>query len=247
MKTKTNPSILIVRCAAFNKAGKGDGRNTFAARLVAVFFLTALLFFGAGCTTMSVTPLTTCDAAAYAQHDQKGGLVIGIQPITNKGEVKDMFKVNLLDKGLLPILVVAENQSVSDSFIIAKEKITVLTDASGASSSSQRKQVTSGATGTALGITGAALAGVGSLAAVPLVITGMKLASNATVIQHGLADKEFYSRTLGPGEKAQGFVYFQFPKESPPTGGHHVVAEIKNSATGETAIFDFSVNLTLHQ
>ena len=83
------------------------------------------------------------------------------------------------------------------------------------------------------------------MAAAPLLFAGLKMASNATVIQHNLADKEFYSRTLGPGEKAQGFVYFQFPKESPPSGNYHVVAEVKTSAGGKGTTFDFPVNLTL--
>ena len=196
---------------------------------------------------MSVTPLTTGNAASYTQHEQKNGVAVGIHPITDKGEIKDMFKVNLLDKGLLPILVVAENQSASASFIIAKEKIVVLSETTGTTNTSQRKEVTSGTAGTAVGIAGAVLVGAGSLAAAPLLFAGLKMASNATVIQHNLADKEFYSRTLGPGEKAQGFVYFQFPKESPPSGNYHVVAEVKNSATGEATTFDFPVNLTLPQ
>src|ERR1017187_7148030 len=174
----------------------------------------------AGCTTMSVTPLTTGNADSYTQHEQKNGLVVGIHPMTDKREIKDMFKINLLDKGLLPILVVAENQSPAASFIIAKDKVSILNEANGTTSSSQRKKVTSGG-GEALAITGGILVATGSLVAAPLLFTGMQKASNASVIEFNLADKEFYSGTLGPGEKAQGFVYFQFPKGSPPSGNYH--------------------------
>jgi hypothetical protein len=83
------------------------------------------------------------------------------------------------------------------------------------------------------------------LVAAPLLFIGMQEASNASVIEFNLADKEFYSWTLGPGEKAQGFVYFQFPKNSPPSGSYHVVAEVRNPATGEATTFDFPANLTL--
>jgi hypothetical protein len=189
--------------------------------------------------TMSVTQLTTGSAVSYAEHEQKNGISIGIKPMTNKGEIEDMFKVNLLDEGLLPILVVAENQSASASFIIAKDKVFVLNEATKTTSSSQRKEVTSGISATAVGYAGAALGST------PLLIAGVIMASDATVIQHNLADKEFYSRTLGPGEKAQGFVYFQFPKESLPSGSYHLVAEVTNSATGKATTFDFPVNLTL--
>jgi hypothetical protein len=178
------------------------------------------------------------------QHEQKNGVAVAIRPMTDKREIEDMFKVSLLDKGLLPILVVVENQSTAASFIVAKDKLTVLNEATGATSSSQRKQVTSGA-GAAMRDTGAVLVAVGSLAAAPLLFTGMQKASNASVIEFNLADKEFYSWTLGPGEKAQGFVYFQFTKNSPPSGNYHVVAEVKNPATGEATTFDFPANLTL--
>lgn len=189
--------------------------------------------------TMSVTPLTTGSAVSYAEHEQKNGITIGIKPMTNKGEIVAMFKVNLFDVGLLPILVVAENQSASASFIIAKDKVFVLNEVTKTTSSSQRKEVTSGISATAVGYAGAALGST------PLLIAGVIMASDATVIQHNLADKEFYSRTLGPGEKAQGFVYFQFPKESLPSGNYHLVAEVTNSATGKATTFDFPVNLTL--
>ena len=212
-------------------------------KLMAGTVLLGTLF--TGCSTMKVTPLTTGSADSYTQHEQQNGVVVGIRPMTDKGEIKDIFKVNLLNKGLLPILVVVENKSAAASFIVAKEKIAVLCDATGASSTSQRKAVKSGTAGTVVGITGAVLLGAGSVAGAPFAIVGMKMASNATVVQHNLADKEFYSRTLGPGEKAQGFVYFQYPKESPPAGNYHIMVELKNSATGEAVAFDFPANLTL--
>ena len=211
--------------------------------LLSIAASTALLL-GSGCSTMKMTQLRTGGADSYTQHEQKNGVVVGVRPMTDKREIEDMFKVNLLNKGLLPILVVVENKSQAASCMIAKDQIVVVNEATGATSSSQRKQVTSGA-GAAMRDTGAVLVAVGSLAAAPLLFTGMQQASNASVIEYNLADKEFYSWTLGPGEKAQGFVYLQFPKDSPPSGNYHVAAEVKNPATGEATTFDFPVHLTL--
>ena len=208
-----------------------------------------LLFFASGCSTMKVPPLTTGSAGSYAQHEQKDGLVVGIQPMTDKREINDMFKVDLLDKGVLPVLIVAENQSASASFIMARDKISIQNEATGTASSSQRGKVTSG-TGQALETTGVIMVGLGPLSlatavvGLPLASVGMQKASSASVIEFNLADKEFYSSTLGPGAKAQGFLYYQFPKGSPPSGIFHVVAEIKNPASGETTAFDFPVNIT---
>jgi len=236
---------MFISCYHPFAGGKNARLNNFAVKLVADLFSLVLLFLLSGCTTMSVAPLKTGDADSYTQHEQKNGLVIGIRPMTDKREIKDMFKNNLLDNGLLPILVVAENQSASASFVIAKEKVFVLNEDTGTTSRSQTTEVASGDAGTAIGLTGAVLDLANPVLAAPMIIAGAKMASNATVIQYNLADKEFYSRTLGPGEKAQGFVYFQFPKDSPPSGNYHIVAQVKDPSTGGTTTFDFPVNLTL--
>ena len=217
----------------------------------------ALLLF-AGCSTMTVPPLTTGSADSYAQHQQKDGLVIGVQPMTDKKQVEDEFKVNLLEHGLMPILLVVENQNPASSFIVAKENVAVLNGITGTTNTApvdktaQRAQVASGATSAgqatgdaAIGVMSVAIAIPGAdVLAVPLIIASAKLSSDATVVQYGLADKEFYSRTLGPGEKAYGFLYLQFPKVSPPSGEYHVIAKVKNAATRDETAFDFPVNLT---
>ncbi len=204
--------------------------------------LMPLLVVASGCGTMKVTELKTNMADSYTDHAEKNGVVIGIHPMTEKKEIKETFRVNLLEKGLLPILLVAENRSAASSIILAKDRIFVLSERAGATNTSQSTKVASGSAGTALGITGASMLAATSLAGAPLLIAGLKMASDATVIQHNLADKEFYSRTLGPGQKAQGFVYFQYPKGKPPSGIHHVVIELKDSSTGEPTPFDFKVN-----
>ena len=207
----------------------------------------ATLSMFAGCSTMKVSPLTTGDADSYTQHQQQHGLVVGVQPMTDKKEIEGVFKVNLLDHGLLPILVVAENQSSSENFIIAKEKVTVSSAVPGTPHLTQSGEVGAGASsaGSATGWAGAAMALASPALAAPLIIASAKLGSDATVVQYNLADKEFYSRTLGPGQKAQGFLYLQFPKASPPAGEYHVIAKVKDSATGEETAFDFPVNLTV--
>ena len=200
---------------------------------------------------MKVAPLTTSSADSYTQHEQRNGLVVGIRPMTDKREIEDMFKVNLPDKGLLPILVVVENQDPTASFIMLKNKLWVQNEAMATNNSTQQRgKVTSGA-GEGMSTAGGVMMGLGAFAlplfvvGAPLALAGNKVASDASVIEFNLADKEFYSWTLGPGEKARGFVYFQFPKSSPPSGNYHFVAEVKNPATGETIPFDFPVSLTL--
>jgi len=229
---------------------KGSGLNNFVEKLVAGLLLLVLPILGSGCSTMKVSPLSTGNAASYAEHEEKNGLVFAIRPMTDRQEIEDMFKIDLLDKGLIPILVVAENQSPAASFIILKNKVYVQNGATAMSNSSPRKKMTTG-TGDAMLNTGAVMVGLGGFAlpllvvGAPILFTGEQKASNASVIEFNLADKEFYSRTVGPGEKAQGFVYLQLPKEAPDGGNYHVVAEVQNSATGESTTFDLPASFTL--
>ncbi len=215
-----------------------------------LFLATCLILSGAGCSTMHVAPITSGSADSYVEHEQIDGLVVGVRPMTDKAEVKETFKIDLLDKGLLPILVVAENKSPTVSFIIPREKVGVLDNATGITSASQRKKVTS-SSGEVMANTGAVLVGLGGYAlplaviGMPLEFTGMQKQSNASIIEFNLADNEFYTHTLGPGDKAQGFIYYQLPKDAAALSNCHVVAEAKNPATGETTAFDFPLNINL--
>src|SRR5438874_5838500 len=115
------------------------------------------LFLQTGCATMKVTELKAGSADSYAQHEQKGGVAVGIHPMTDKKEIKQTFKVDLLEKGLLPILLVAENQSASSSFILAKEKVLVSSEANIATNTLQHGAITSETPGGAVAIAGASL------------------------------------------------------------------------------------------
>jgi hypothetical protein len=99
---------------------------------------------------------------------------------------------------------------------------------------SQKKQIASGTSGTAMAMVGAAAISL------PLVIVGMKLASDATVIQHNLAEKELYKRTLPPGQNVHGFVYYPFPKDTAITGRHRFVVELIEPTSGEATSFVFN-------
>ena len=190
-----------------------------------------------GCGTMDVPTLKTQSAETYTQHIEKDGVILAVHPLTEAREIKEAFRVDLRKQGLLPILLVAENRSALSSFILAKDKVQVFNDATGITNTSHQNQVASGTGGRAalaVGMVGLSL---------PLVIAGLKMASDATVIQHNLADKELYSRTLAPGQKAQGFIYFQYPKGIPPAGAYQIAVELKNSASGDTIPFQFNVNL----
>ena len=165
--------------------------------------------------------------------------------MTSRTETQELFKVDLQKAGLLPIFLVAENRSDSASFVIAKEKVQVLDAATGTTSGSQRTKVKSEKGGNTTAVVGAALLPVTLGVGAPLLFAGMKMASDATVIQHNLGANEFYSRTLDPGQRAQGFIYFQYPPEPSLASDYHLTVELKDSASGKIIPVDVPVRLTL--
>src|SRR5947208_2667008 len=81
-----------------------------------------------GCTTMEVTKMNAQAAGSYANSAQKSGVAIGVEPMLESRRMKETFKLNLIDRGLLPILLVVENNSPDASFILAKDKVYVLSE-----------------------------------------------------------------------------------------------------------------------
>ena len=77
--------------------------------------LAALIALGSGCTTMKVKPLVERSPDSCPYHDQQQGLANRVHPVTHKREVKEIFRTDLRARGILPILVVAENRNSSAS------------------------------------------------------------------------------------------------------------------------------------
>jgi len=200
---------------------------------VLVFVLNLLLV---SCATMDIPESKVRAAESYPLKTEHSKLLIAVHPVTDKTEINETFRTNLLDKGILPILVVAENRNPSTSFVLAKNKIAVVNRESVETSTAQRGRVTSETPGSALAMAGAAVISL------PLLVVGMKMMSDAQVIEHNLGDKEFYSRTVGPGQKVHGYIYFQLPQGTAALTQHHVLVEVVDSSTGEAMTFDFPIS-----
>ena len=197
------------------------------------------------CSTMKVPEFKVRETASYQFATETNGLMVAVQPVTDKKQLKETFQVDLVNKGIVPILVVVENRSNS-SFLVAKEKVHVV-NASASTNSSVGRKVASGSGGEQTAMAGAALLGVAVLAApaavvvaAPLVIAGAKAASNADVIRHNLADKGLTSHTVEPGKRAYGYLYFDLPKGE-KFGGRQVLVELTDTATSQPLTFVFNV------
>ena len=205
-----------------------------------------------GCATTSVQrPAATIEPKKL----EIDGLMFMAQPMTDIAELKRTFKVNLLVKGVLPIKLTVENRNPSKSFTIDREKVLVMTEKSAGTNSARPGEIARDLStynvnkGQQLGgAVGASLAM--PLVAVPLffLVVAASPATGAVIdraAEFNLTGKEFYTRTLDPGRRAEGFVYFRLPKEGMLAGPCHVVAQVKNAVTGQITPFDLKVDLDL--
>jgi hypothetical protein len=137
----------------------------------------------------------------YKTTTSEGGLALAAETVDDLQTQKKYFSTELTPKGFLPVMIVMENRSAADSFVVQKSGI-----AYGASSLS---------TPDARSKTGERL-GVASLAALSLggALIAAKLISNASKVQQNIVTRELQSRTLSPGSTAHGFLYVPVPKKA---------------------------------
>lgn len=179
-------------------------RNLFC-RVISAYLLSFMLILN-GCTTLTLEPYVGQRVDQYKNYKIKNGLALATKPITDATESKKYFGVDLLSKKVLPVFIVVENQSVSSSFTILKKSIKLIDEKTFLGLADEDAEKYNNEEGDALAWTGALLL------ALPLLIAGNKMISDATVIKHSISSQEFQTRTLSTGEKASGFLYFHIPE-----------------------------------
>jgi hypothetical protein len=205
-----------------------------------------LLAVSCGCSTMKVPEFKVQETSSYQYTAQTNGLLLAVQPVTDKKQIKETFNIDLLGKGIVPILVVVENKT-SSSFLFAKEKAVVAQANFATNATNLGQKLASGSGAEATVNTGAAFLGVAIFSgpavvvAAPLLIGGMKAMSNADIIRHNLADKALASHTIEPGNRAYGYLYFELPKGAKFEGGHQVVLELTDTKSDQPLTFVFNV------
>ena len=190
-----------------------------------------------GCPTMSVTQFEPGPVSGYPHVRQERDLVVAVQPLVDRSEIQKIFQSDLLDRGILPVLIVAENSGHSSGYIVSREHVYLARRGAAAVEAVLQDEVESGTAGEAVAMVGA------PLLSLPLLVVGLKMSSDAQVIEHNLRDKELQTQTLSPGEHTHGFVYFQIPDgRAPPKRGYQIILRVTESMTGEPFVMDFPID-----
>lgn len=209
--------------------------------MFALFCLALILaVMSSGCSSV---PKTEPPDLRQAEQD---GLTVGIYPVATRSEVKRTFKINLLDRGVLPIRVRLENRNLATSFLIERDKIVVMNETTQMTNSSGQvaRELATWSKGKQIATKMAF--GASTQSPVLFLVIAMTPTPSEFVFkpdEEKLTSKEFVTRTVGPGQTAEGFVYFHSTEPLDAAKAYHLVADVKNLSTGETMPFDLKLNL----
>lgn len=183
--------------------------------------LAQLLIFGA-CEAASFPDYPVRPANNYLLSVTKSGFTIAAHPLTDSKEQATYFGLKLIERGYLPVFIVARNNSARDSFLLTKDTISHHVSGESAaglltpevhSKAGNNLVIADAAAGAVVAIGGAVAAGAGGGGnPVPLGLIGLDLVSKAADIQHNLLKKELQSKTLSPGASTHGFLYVRAPE-----------------------------------
>jgi hypothetical protein len=171
-------------------------------------------------------PVRTANECAVKA--EQAGVAIGAQPLEDLGEQKIYFKTELTPKGFIPVFVVIQNGSSTDSFLFDKTKMTY--GPVDATSSSPKTGSKTGQTLLLIGAAGSPIA----------LFVGAKMLTKASQVQQHMLKSEVQSKTLPPGSSVHGFIYVPVRKAD---SGKKVRLQIPitKSGTDDTFVLDLVI------
>jgi len=158
-----------------------------------------LVIFSAAlsCTAASFPDYPFKPAAEYANVVAQSNLTVALIAIEDSQDQHKYFGMDLRPKGYVPVFLIIENQSSTDSVIFRKEDL--LYSATGRSGSTISNATGPRKTDKALAVA----------AALPTIYTFMAtvIVSKTTELKQNVLKRELQSATVSPGESVHGFVY----------------------------------------
>ena len=178
------------------------------------------------------------------------GLKIALDPFFEEERLKEFFGYDLLSHGILPVLVVAENNNPKSGYLLEKKffsavmKVEKETDTKAAAEPAVPP--VPGELSTAVAIT---IGVTGIVAPVFVIVPGLPvlffLAKQEDDIQkanENLKEKAFVDRTIFNGESHCGFVYFQVKDREAAQEISIISIKAKNITSDKELNFVFQIN-----
>jgi len=158
-------------------------------------------------------------AASYQHFSEINGLKASADIFTEEGRLETFFGDNLLKRGILPVLVVFENNRSKGGYVLLREqsKFAIKTDPKNGDSQGittdviNNNPVNSPGSGTPR-VLGAAPLIFGFPGAVAALATAFVVGinqSNREKVFHNIEEKQMVAKAVYPGESHSGFIYFK--------------------------------------
>jgi hypothetical protein len=152
-------------------------------------------------------------AGEYANKVVVKGFVVAVQPLEDANEQKRYFGTNLNRRGILPVLIVVQSASASDTCLLDRTEVGL----------GQGQELTGkGARRTASKL------GSGGL-------LDLSLVEEVTDVRDSLVRRQLRSGTVAPGRTISGFVYVPIPTDA-PRSKVHLQVPLTNQQSGETEV-----------
>lgn len=112
--------FILAGCAS-------EMRNIRKSTHIVITSIITIFFLGlTACSTVQLQKVTIQPASSYKFSSSKAGLIISVDPFIEEDRVNKFFGYDLLSKGILPVLVVFENKSAEDGYILLNERTMLL-------------------------------------------------------------------------------------------------------------------------
>lgn len=162
-------------------------------------------------------------ASDYSISTHAADVTIGVKALDDRTEQKTYFDTELSRIGFVPVFVVIQNGSNSDSFLLDKTKLTY-----GTTNATATTPKTPSKAGQSM-----------AFATIPFIgfIKAITVIKSASLVQQNVLQKELQSTTLSPGASAHGFVYIPVPKNA-PRQTIHLQVPITRAGTSDTLLLD---------
>ncbi len=173
-------------------------------------------------------------ASEYSSCQTRNGIRVAIEPLGEKEKQKKHFGTSFESQGLLPVLVVLENDSIGSSLLLQRDLVTYRSE------DDLTKEYAGGATsvrsksGEVI-----AVAGAGGV----LMFVGLKMIAGASKVKQNILVKELRSETIAPGKVGSGFLYLPVGKPGLGKRKGKLTISLSLDDRQEAIVFTFDVEV----
>lgn len=200
-----------------------------------LFSLNILLVLCA-CAPIKIPPYPIDRVETLGQSMTRQDVTVSLHVLNDPEEIELYFGTDLLEQGLVPVLVRIENNHPQESVVLLKNQVRLK------SGGQPDQDNVADALGT-VNRQGSAEMIAGGVVCLPLSILGVHFFADSTAIRVNLLKKELKEQTLPPGSSDSGFLYFQVNVDLETQGIKEVSLKCLQIGTQKELEFVFQVNL----